>query len=113
MPRLLVAFLGLLVADARADGYHHVPRLPPRTAPAPPAAPIAAPMLDVDTVLSIDELRKPPRAQDEEVLVQLIANTPDTEVEEKSDFYFRLGTFYTQEVRAWHVRAQSLTGQPV
>ena len=113
MPRLLVVLLGLLAADARADGYHHVPRLPARattttTAVAPPPT---GPTVGMETVLSIEPMPGQPRPEQEQILVALIQQTPDSDVEEKSDYYFRLATFYAQQQAAWHAREAQLKGQ--
>jgi tetratricopeptide (TPR) repeat protein len=74
-----------------------------RTASADPA-----PALDADSALSIDELAQPVRPEHEQILVELIANTPDSEVEEKSDYYFRLGQFYAARFHATHDKADLL-----
>ena len=39
------------------------------------------------------------RNEQEQILVELIDQTPDTEVEEKSDYYFRLGELYAKQQR--------------
>ncbi len=109
MARFSVVGLGLLTVCASASAYPHTPRLP---APTPvsvrvrPPVPTAdqhpgKPALDADAVLSIDDLLKTPRTEQEQIIVQLIANTPDSEAEEKADYYFRLGALYAQLARYW------------
>src|SRR5438067_1922148 len=46
------------------------------------------PELNADQVLSIEGLVGTIRQEQEQILGDLIAQTPDTEVEEKSDYYF-------------------------
>jgi hypothetical protein len=51
--------------------------------------------------------RRPRRqhpGEQEQILAELIQNTPDAEVEEKSDYYFRLGELYKQPLLAPEVR---------
>src|SRR6266496_6779957 len=49
------------------------------------------PELSADAVLSIEGLVSNIRNEQEAILAKLIDSTPDYEVEEKSDYYFRLG----------------------
>src|SRR5690349_4636452 len=49
------------------------------------------PELTADAVLSIEGLVSNIRNEQEAILAKLIDSTPDSEVEEKSDYYFRLG----------------------
>jgi tetratricopeptide (TPR) repeat protein len=85
-----------------------------RVKPPPPitATSSGKPALDMEAVLSIESLRTPVRAEQEQILAQLIANTPDTEVEEKSDYYFRLGELYAKQQRFFRIKAMELTAQP-
>jgi TolA-binding protein len=55
--------------------------------------------IELDMVLSIEGLRGAIRGEQEQILAQLIQNTPDSEVEEKSDYYFRLGELYAKQHR--------------
>jgi len=77
--------------------------LPARVLPVAPAAPAqqapARPAITADAVLTIPDLEGPQRREQEQILIDLIANTPDREAEEKSDYYFRLGTLYAKRVR--------------
>ena len=63
------------------------------------------PELNADQVLSIEGLVGNIRGEQEQILVDLIAQTPDTEVEEKSDYYFRLGELYAKQQRFWRLKA--------
>src|SRR4051812_43704123 len=54
------------------------------------------PDLNSDQVLSIEGLVGNIRGEQEQILVDLITQTPDTEVDEKSDYYFRLGELYAK-----------------
>src|SRR5258706_8917049 len=58
----------------------------------------AQPAIESDSVLSLEA----PASTNETSLVQLIADTPDSEVEEKSEYYFRLGQLYASRQRAAH-----------
>jgi tetratricopeptide (TPR) repeat protein len=63
------------------------------------------PALSADDILSIEGLVGGIRAEQEQILTELIANTPDSEVEEKSDYYFRLGELYAKQQRFWRLKA--------
>ena len=63
------------------------------------------PELNADQVLSIEGLVGNIRGEQEQILVDLIAQTPDAEVEEKSDYYFRLGELYAKQQRFWRLKA--------
>ena len=63
------------------------------------------PDLNADQVLSIEGLVGNIRGEQEQILVDLIAQTPDTEVEEKSDYYFRLGELYAKQQRYWRLKS--------
>ena len=69
---------------------------------------VAKPSIDSDAVLSIDSLRGPVREEQEQILLQLIADTPDSAADEKADYYFRLGELYAKQFRFWRVK----TGDP-
>jgi TolA-binding protein len=66
------------------------------------------PSINADAVLAIDGLRGNIRNEQEQILAQLIQNTPDSEVEEKSDYYFRLGELYAKQHRFWRDKAAEL-----
>jgi len=62
------------------------------------------PSLSADDVLSIEGLVGNIRGEQEAILANLIADTPDSEVEEKSDYYFRLGELYAKQQRYWRLK---------
>ncbi|HUS27878.1 MAG TPA: hypothetical protein VMZ53_05200 [Kofleriaceae bacterium] len=121
---VFVALVG--VAAGRGPAAAQLARYPrQQPPPAPPAAsdqlaPLVAkgiadlpattaPSIHADDVMSIDGLRGGIRTEQEQILVELIANTPDSEVEEKSDYYFRLGELYAKQQRFWHDKTIELT----
>ena len=69
------------------------------------------PSLSADQVLSIEGLVGDIRGEQEEILAKLIVKTPDAEVEEKSDYYFRLGELYAKQQRYWRLKGIELTIQ--
>jgi tetratricopeptide (TPR) repeat protein len=71
----------------------------------------AQPELSADQVLSIEGLVGDIRSEQEQILGELIAKTPDSEIEEKSDYYFRLGELYAKQQRYWRLRGTELTIQ--
>jgi cellulose synthase operon protein C len=92
------------VTISRPDGGKPAP-----TAPA--TAPVARPELAADQVLWVDELGGPIRAEQELVLADLIANTPDSEVDEKSQYYFMLGELYARQHRLWRQKSGELAAR--
>lgn len=71
----------------------------------PKAASEFKPELNADQVLSIEGLVSNIRNEQEQILAQLIEQTPDSEVEEKSDYYFRLGELYAKQQRLFRLKA--------
>ena len=69
------------------------------------------PELTADAVLSIEGLVSNIRNEQEQILAQLIDQTPDTEVEEKSDYYFRLGELYAKQQRLYRLKAAEMAIQ--
>lgn len=69
------------------------------------------PELTADAVLSIEGLVSNIRNEQEQILAQLIDQTPDTEVDEKSDYYFRLGELYAKQQRLFRLKAADLAIQ--
>jgi len=69
------------------------------------------PELSADQVLSIEGLVGDIRGEQEQILADLIIKTPDTEVEEKSDYYFRLGELYAKQQRYFRLRGIEMTIQ--
>jgi TolA-binding protein len=63
------------------------------------------PELSADAVLSIEGLVSNIRNEQEAILQRLIDSTPDSEVEEKSDYYFRLGELYAKQQRLFRLKA--------
>src|SRR5262249_9602318 len=63
------------------------------------------PELTADAILNVEGEVSNIRAEQEQILAQLIDQTPDTEVEEKSDYYFRLGELYAKQQRLWRLKA--------
>ena len=63
------------------------------------------PELTADTVLNVEGEVSNIRAEQEQILAQLIDQTPDTEVEEKSDYYFRLGELYAKQQRLLRLKS--------
>ena len=62
------------------------------------------PELNADQVLSIEGLVSTIRNEQETILAKLIDTTPDGEVEEKSDYYFRLGELYAKQQRLFRLK---------
>jgi tetratricopeptide (TPR) repeat protein len=69
------------------------------------------PELTADMVLSIEGLVGDIRNEQEQILADLISKTPDTEVEEKSDYYFRLGELFAKQQRYWRLKGVEFTIQ--
>ena len=63
------------------------------------------PTLNADDVLSIEGLVGNIRNEQEAILGQIIENTPDSDVDEKSDAYFRLGELYAKQQRFWRLKS--------
>ena len=62
--------------------------------------PPAEPGVTGDTMLHIEELLTPIKAQQEALLIDIIAKTPDTDAMDKADLYFLLGELYAKRHRA-------------
>jgi tetratricopeptide (TPR) repeat protein len=69
------------------------------------------PDLTADQVLSIEGLVGGIRAEQEQILADLIQNTPDRQVDEKSNYYFMLGELYAKQQRFWRLKSVELTIQ--
>jgi TolA-binding protein len=63
------------------------------------------PELSADQVLSIEGLVGEIRSEQEDILIDLIGKTPDSEVNEKSEYYFRLGELYAKQQRYWRLKS--------
>jgi tetratricopeptide (TPR) repeat protein len=68
---------------------------------APGQAQPSKPRIDMNALLDTEMPVGAIRAEQEQILAELISSTPDSDVDEKSDYYFRLGTMYSQQVRFW------------
>ena len=113
MRLLVLAGLLGLSGSALADGV-----LYPRQQPPPPPLEPAAPAANKPAALAPIEIEPPnpiaeatPRPEQEQILVQLIAQTADSEVEEKADYYFRLATLYSAQQRQALRRLRTATGR--
>ncbi len=126
MNRMKLAMLGVLVVSTTASSVALAQKakytrqqdvkidvkLSDRTKPTPPKAEDKKdiqPSLSADDVLSIEGLVGNIRGEQEAILANLIADTPDAEVEEKSDYYFRLGELYAKQQRYWRLKAVEFT----
>src|SRR5438132_93429 len=116
MRALPVCALALAVsgtASAQHARYPHaitLPDAPPPSAPLvaqPAAATAAKPTIDADAVLTLGVLAGPIRGEQEQILIQLIEQTADSEVEEKSDYYFRLGSLYAAQQRFFRLKGDA------
>jgi tetratricopeptide (TPR) repeat protein len=119
MSKLKLAILGVLIAAAspayaqkakytRNQDVKVDVKLSDRVKPIQPKAADpkdSKPALTADAVLSIEGLVGNIRGEQEQILADLIAQTPDAEVEEKSDYYFRLGELYAKQQRYWRLRS--------
>jgi len=117
MKRLSLAILGLLLSTGpalaqkakytRNSEVKVDVKLSDRVKPTPVKPPdpkTQQPTLSADDVLSIEGLVGNIRGEQEAILAELIQNTPDSEVEEKSDYYFRLGELYAKQQRYWRLK---------
>ncbi len=124
MKRVSLAILGLALAagSAHAQKAKYTRntevkvdvKLSDRTKPIQPKAidpKSVAPTLSADDVMSIEGLVGNIRGEQEQILAELIQNTPDSEVEEKSDYYFRLGELYAKQQRFWRLKSAELAIQ--
>jgi len=114
VPRLAtVAIFGVLAASTAEAQNARYPRplvvpavkLSDRVKPLVPKPTTARPPIDASIALSIEGITRPPRGEQEQILVQLIASTPDSEVEEKADYYFRLAEVYASQQHFWLAKA--------
>jgi tetratricopeptide (TPR) repeat protein len=117
--RVIAAALGMILG--LAAGAHAAPTSVKVTIAVPAGAKLvppgtgggatARPELDVDQVLSIEELGGPVRAEQEQILTSLIANTSDAHADEKGDYYFRLGELYAKLHRHWRQKSVELAAR--
>ncbi len=64
----------------------------------------AQPELTADKVLSIEGLVGDLRNEQTQILIDLIQDTSDREVDEKSDYYYRLGEIYAKQQRFFRLK---------
>jgi len=105
--RVKLALLGAIAitTSAAADNYNRqaatkidvkqTDRSKPRVVEKPPSAP----SVGVTDVLALEGEAVPIRADMEEVLREILRNTPDSDVNDKADAYFRLGELYAKQHR--------------
>src|SRR5687768_2890467 len=63
------------------------------------------PTMTAEDALAIEGLKGEFQAEQEQILLKLIKDTPDSEVEEKADYMFRLGELYAKQHRFWKLSA--------
>ncbi len=66
----------------------------------------ALPELSADEILEVEGAVGEIRAEQTELLNALIDDTPDSDVDEKADLYFRLAQLYSQQQRYWRLKTQ-------
>jgi TolA-binding protein len=124
-----VALLGLVIAaPAAAEGQKHkytrpqdvkVPvnvsdRSKPIQVKADPKAPekpvISRELvIDAELALAIEGLRGKFQTEQEEILRDLIKQTPDADVDEKANYYFMLGELQAKQHRYWRLKSVELS----
>ncbi len=125
MSRIKLAMMGLLLLSLQPVAAHAQKAKYTRTqdvkvdvklsdrvkpiAPKPKDPKDNVPTLTADAVLSIEGLVGNIRGEQEQILADLIQQTPDSEVEEKSDYYFRLGELYAKQQRYWRLKSIELS----
>jgi tetratricopeptide (TPR) repeat protein len=85
-------------------------KLSERSKPKAGAAPKVddRPVFDADLALSIEGLRGKFQAEQEQILRNLIKDTPDTDLDEKANYYFMLGELLAKQQRYWRLKATEL-----
>ncbi len=76
-----------------------------RAKPAAKHDEVAQPGLTADDALHIEQLLGGVREEQAQILRELIEKTPDTDVDEKAEDYFRLGEIYAKQHREHHLLA--------
>jgi TolA-binding protein len=111
--RLLLALLLLgPAAEAKAPRFSRPEvtvdvKLGERTRPILPSVKIAQPLADLESVISL-RANTSARLEHVQILEQLIASTPDREVEEKGEYLFRLAEVFAAQQRQWRKSAVEL-----
>jgi len=121
MSKLLevVALLGFLIVTpayaqkskyTRSQDVRVDVKLSDRTRPIQPkpTASEGKPGVSGEVALSIEGLRGKFQVEQERILRDLIKQTPDSEPDEKADYYFRLGELYAKQHRYWRLEAIAL-----
>jgi tetratricopeptide (TPR) repeat protein len=91
------------VAITTATPTHHTP-------PKPKAAP-AGPTITSSQALEIAELVTVYQGQQEDILVELIRTTPDSEPDEKAEYLFMLGELHAKQARTWRLKSMETGSQ--
>ncbi len=63
------------------------------------------PSVSADQILNIEGLVGEIREEQAAILFDLIKNTPDSEADEKADYYFRLGELYAKQQRFYRLKS--------
>src|SRR5688572_7384659 len=64
------------------------------------------PVVTGEAALSIEGLKGKFQAEQGQILKDLIKSTPDSEVDEKANYYFMLGELMAKQQRYWRLKAQ-------
>ena len=107
---VLALVLALVPSIALADARYKRPsrEAPPvtfsdRTKPIAPKVEQAAP-ISSDAALAGLEKAEPTRREQEDILVKIVANTPDDDPD-KADLLFRLAEHYARQMRFWRLES--------
>jgi len=96
--------LALVCALVGIHGVAGAQPAPQLAAPAPQVRPPPMgprPTINAESVLTVGALTAKPRPEQEQIIVALIQETPDSDAEEKSDYLFRLAELYSAQTRAF------------
>ena len=116
---VVVALLGLSIATpayaqkvkyARSQDVKVDVKLSDRVKPiqVKPTVPESKPGVSGEVALSIEGLRGKFQAEQEQILRDLIKQTPASEPMELADYHFRLGELYAKQHRYWRLKAVEL-----
>jgi len=108
--RHVVVIVSALAGTASADKFTHsgnavTVSITDRVRAAPVRDTPAVPSIGSDEALHIEGLLGGVREEQAQILIELIAKTPDSDVDEKADEYFRLGEIYAKQHRQHHLLA--------
>ena len=118
MSKLRIASLLLVasasVAPAQNVRYQRNPEVkievrPERVRPAPVARVPDRPAVTAETALTLEGLEGEFQAEQEQILKQLIEDTPDRDADEKAKYYFMLGELQAKQHRYWRLRSIELS----